>query len=219
MKPKAADMLVSHLPFRVARRLVTQHHYLHRPPPISFAFGLFDNGEIKGVMTFGVPASRHMMIGACPCEPSKVIELNRLWVHDDQPKNTETWFLAKALALMPPMIVLSYADTASGHQGYVYRAANFFYAGWTDMERKTPRLDYVPHASSADMFGLNRPERHTRESSRTGVAAKVRRHPKVKYWTVTGNRRERRDLMRVCRWPSMSWKVSPPPRAILDTRP
>lgn len=185
---------------REAVRLVLAHHYMHRKPPISFAFGLYDqNGDTKGVVTFGVPASRHMLIGACRSDPSAVLELNRLWVHDDMPRNTESWFVSRALALLPPRIILSYADTAAGHVGYVYRAANFYYAGWTDMERKTARFDYIA------------PGKHTRDAFRNGFTHRERRKPKVKYWTVTGNRRERRDLERACAWPKMDWRKIPPP--------
>lgn len=193
-----------------AAELVVANHYLHRRPPISFAFGLWSGAdclhplaaELVGVITFGTPASRHMLLSACPSDPSCVIELNRLWVHDSQPRNTESWFVARALAMLPPRIVLSYADTAQGHAGYVYRALNFYYSGWTDMERKTPRFDYVVEG------------KHSRQAFRGGVAqfaAKVRRKPKAKYWIVTGNRREQRDLRRLCKWPILSWQNLPLP--------
>lgn len=34
-----------------------------------------------------VQASRHLQVGACPSDPSLVLELNRLWVHDRMPRN------------------------------------------------------------------------------------------------------------------------------------
>jgi hypothetical protein len=174
---------------------------MHRKPPMSFAFGLIDDfGATKGVVTFGTPANRNMLTGANPSDPASVIELNRLWVHDEMPRNTESWFVSRALALLPPKIVLSYADTAAGHMGYVYRAANFYYAGWTDMERKTPRFSYV-----------TKPGVHSRQAWRTGDFEKVRNRPKVKYWIVTGNRRERHQLEAECLWPKLDWKLMPPP--------
>ena len=118
------------VPPQLAGRLVTQHHYLHRRPPISDAYGIDDAGDIVGVVTFGTPASRHLQKSACPSDPSKVTELNRLWVHDDMPRNTESWFVARALRRLAPRIVVSYADTAHGHVGFIYRALNFHYAGW-----------------------------------------------------------------------------------------
>jgi hypothetical protein len=186
---------------REATAVVLAHHYLHRAPPISICHGLLnDQGDLKGVITFGVPASHHMMKGACPEKPGAVLELNRLWVHDDMPRNTESWFVARSLAAIKvARIVLSYADTSAGHVGYIYRASNFYYAGWTDMDRKTPRFDDVA------------PGKHSRDAFRNGWTEKVRRKPKVKYWTVTGAKRERRELEKLCRWPKLSWKTNPPP--------
>lgn len=195
-------MRVQAISKRDAIRLVVEHHYMHRRPPVSFAFGLLVGDEIKGVITFGIPASNHMLVGACPSEPRSVIELNRMWCCDSLPRNTESWFVSRALALLPPRIVLSYADTKEGHMGYVYRACNFLYAGWTDMERKTARFDYVT------------PGMHTRDAFRKGerrFTERVRRKPKVRYWITTGTRRDRKRLEAICEWPRMSWKLNPPP--------
>jgi hypothetical protein len=186
---------------RTATHLVVAHHYMHRRPPISYAYGLLVDQRVRGVVTFGTPPSRHLQISACPNDPGRVIELNRMWVHDDLPRNSESWFVSRALKLLPPKIVVSYADTKAGHYGYVYRALNFRYAGWTDMERRTPRLDYVPLDGA----------KHSRDAYRGGYCGTVRRAPKVKYWTVTGNRAERRFLTRECPWPHLDWQSTPPP--------
>lgn len=186
---------------KIAAEMVVENHYLHRKPSMSFAHGIVADGELKGVITYGVPASRHLQKGACPTDPGSVIELNRMWLSDELPRNSESWAVSRSLKLIPPRIVVSYADTREGHYGYVYRAINFHYAGWTDMERKTPRFDYIPID----------PTKHTREATRSGVARRVRRKPKVKYWIATGDRSERRYLESVCGWPVMDWKEKPPP--------
>ncbi len=193
--------LVVPLSSREAARLVVAHHYLHRRPPISYAFGIHTRAGLMGAVTYGSPASRHLQKSACPSDPSLVLELNRLWLDDALPRNSESWFVARTLKMLPPRIVVSYADPLHGHVGYIYRALNFHYAGWTDMDRKTPRFDYIPHD----------PQKHTREAFRTGYAFKRRRVAKVKYWTVTGNRSERKSLTRLCGWPSLDWHVLPPP--------
>ncbi len=186
---------------RVATALAVEHHYLHRRPPISHAFGIFYMGMIVGVCTFGTPASRHLQKSACPSDPALVIELNRLWVADSMPRNIESWFVSRCLRALPPMIVVSYADTREQHYGFIYRALNFHYAGWTDMDRKTPRKDYIPFDSSA----------HTREAFRTGYSHTVPRLPKVKYWIATGTPLQRRFVARLCGWPTLSWIETPPP--------
>ncbi len=187
---------------RRAMQHILCDHYLKRKPPMTDTFEMWTGDDVVAVVTFGVPASRHMQKGACPTEPDKVVELNRLWIADHMPKNSASCFLAQCLKKMQPMIVLSYADTAAGHMGYVYRACNFNYAGWTDMDRKTPRFDYLV------------PGKHTRDAFRSGLGAqavKVRRKPKVRYWTVSGTGRERKRLIKLCRWPIMCWRSEPPP--------
>lgn len=182
--------------------LLLNHHYAKRVPSISHAFCLVDGAEIIGCITFGTPASRHMQIGACPSNPACVVELNRLCVLDTAPRNTESWFIARALKMLPPLLVVSYADTVQGHTGIVYRAANFNYSGWTDMDRKTPRFDYVV------------PGKHSRQAFRDGNAQfteRVRRRPKVKYWIATGDRKQQHALGKLCGWPSISWADYPPP--------
>lgn len=193
---------VQSIPSRLARETVEREHYLHRKPNCSHAFGLFNSGRLVGVVCFGTPPSRHLQVSVCALEPSLVIELNRLWVCDSQGRNAESWFVAQALRMLPPMIVVSYADTAHAHVGYIYRALNFNYSGWTDMDRKTPRHDYVT------------PGKHSRSTFREGAGAEaqiVKRKPKAKYWLVTGNRRERKQLERLCDWPKLDWKNTPLP--------
>ena len=197
--------------------MVIAHHYLHRRPAISHAFGLEHEGRMMGVLTFGIPASRSLQISACRSSPDLVIELNRLWCADELPRNTETWFIARGLALMPPLLVVSYADTAKGHQGTVYRAANFHYAGWTDMDRKTPKFDNKTPTPVAvvDLLGIHqRQPKHGRDASRIEggrQAPRIPRSTKVKYWIATGDARDRKRLTRLCDWPRLSWKDLPPP--------
>ncbi len=186
-----------------AARIVTESHYLHRRPPMSHAFGLRRGPDLVGVVTFGTPASRQTQLSVAPTAPNLVTELNRLWVAESEPRNTESWFVARALALLDPHIVVSYADTAHGHVGFIYRALNFRYAGWSDMERKSPRFDYETISGG-----------HSRDAYRTGhTGRRIPRAPKVRYWTTTGTKRDRKRLDSLVAWPSLDWKTLPPPNA------
>lgn len=196
-----SDLLVTTVDAKTASAVVVAHHYLHRRPPISHAFGVYRRAELLGVVTYGVPASRHLQKSAGPANPDEVLELNRLWLDDVLPANSESWFVSRTLRMLPPRIIVSYADPLHGHYGYIYRALNFHYAGWTDMERKTPRFDYLPA----------NPATHTRDAFRNGFVARRRRVAKVKYWTTTGTRTQRRALAARCGWPSLSWHEQPPP--------
>ena len=197
----ASIVKVTPISARDAAAVVIEHHYLHRRPPISHAFGLFDETRLAGVVTYGVPASRHLQISACPTAPNLVLELNRLWVEDAQPRNTESWFVGKTLRALPARVIVSYADPLHGHLGIIYRAMSWNYAGWTDMDRKTPRYDYIP----AD------PATHTRDAFRNGYVERRRRIAKVKYWTTSGPPLARRFIAKLCPWPALDWTVTPPP--------
>lgn len=200
------SLAVRQIDSRIAAALVVEYHYLHRRPPISFAYGLYDGDHFAGVVTFGTPPSRHMQKSVCPSDPGLVLELNRLWVEDAQPANTESWFVARAMALLPPRLVASYADPQFGHAGYIYRALNFYYAGWTDMDRRTPRLDY---------YSAN-PNTHSRDAYRNGFAGKRPRTPKIRYWKATGNKTDRKRLEALCGWKKLNWKTTPPPMPNLE---
>jgi len=199
--------IVAPITSALATQIVIQNHYLHRRSNVRFAFGLFADCKLVGVVIFGTPASRHLQVSACATDPSSVVELNRLWVSDDMPRNTESWFVSRALKLLPPLIVVSYADTKQRHFGYIYRALGFNYAGWTDMDRKTARYDYVV------------PGKHSRDAFRVGYTHRVQRLPKVRYWITTGNKRERKELMRKCTWPTLDWRSSRPPGEIVIRLP
>ena len=87
-------------------------HYAKRLPPISFAFGLYKNIELVGVCTFGKPASPSLCVGVCGSKNSDfVYELNRLCVNDGLPKNTLSYFVSQCLKMLPPLIIVSYADS------------------------------------------------------------------------------------------------------------
>jgi len=106
-----------------------QKHYAKRMCPISYAFGLYDSGELIGVVTYGMPASSALRIGLCGEKwIDNVIELNRLCC-DNKP-NSASFLVGRSLRMLPkPLIVVSYADTEQGHVGYVYQATNFIYTG------------------------------------------------------------------------------------------
>jgi len=78
-------------------------------------------------------------MGICGKEyAEKVLELNRICLESNE-KNHASFFVAKTIKLLPqPSIIVSYADTAQGHIGYVYQATNFLYTGLS-----APRVDWT----------------------------------------------------------------------------
>ena len=107
-----------------------EKHYAKRMPQIMFAFGLYEESSLVGVITYGIPASPPLCMGICGKEFSnKVLELNRICLESNN-KNWASFLVANSMKLLPkPTIVVSFADMAQGHIGYVYQASNFIYTG------------------------------------------------------------------------------------------
>ena len=89
---------------------ILDKHYARRMPSVSFAYGLFDNNDLVGIITYGSPASPSLCKGVCGEEfRSRVIELNRLVIERGIP----SYLIGQSLRKLPkPKIIISYADTA-----------------------------------------------------------------------------------------------------------
>lgn len=107
-------------------------HYAKRLPSISFAFGLYEENVLIGIVTYGMPASPFLCVGVCGEEYRHlVIELNRLCLLENK-KNQASYLIGNSIKLLPkPRIIVSYADTGMNHTGYIYQATNFLFTGTT----------------------------------------------------------------------------------------
>lgn len=81
--------------------------------------------RLVGVAIYGNPMSNRL--------DKDIIELRRLCLVDDTPRNTESYFIAKTLKWLEKNTeysrVVSFADPNHGHSGIIYRASNFEYDG------------------------------------------------------------------------------------------
>ena len=93
-----------------------------------YCYALYDGKRMIGAMFFGRMAMANQWKRFSDKE-SNVIELRRLCCIDDTPKNTESYFIGKALRMLKKDwgkgIVVSYADKEYGHSGVIYKASNF----------------------------------------------------------------------------------------------
>lgn len=102
-------------------------------------FGLFREGvflpELVGICIYTRPAGPSAAQKYYPQDPDKCLELRRLCLVDDTPKNAESFFVSRTLKWLRRntdwKFVVSYADPEQGHKGIIYRAANFKYEGIT----------------------------------------------------------------------------------------
>ncbi len=105
-------------------------HYAKRFPSVSHAYGLDVDGKIEGVVTYGTPPSATLRNGiAGKGMAANVLELNRLCLRSNE-RNDASWLVSASIReLSGDRIIVSFADTESGHIGTVYQAANFLYTG------------------------------------------------------------------------------------------
>ena len=166
-------------------------HYAKRIPNIMYAFGLYDDNKLLGVVTYGMPASPFLCKGIAGEEnKSIVLELNRL-VFEKPIKNGASILVGNSLKLLPkPTIVVSYADTAQGHIGYVYQACNFIFTG-TTKER-------------TDMASEN--GKHSRHSKGDSTQ-RVFRSAKHRYIFICGNKMQKKNLFK-----QIKYKQEPYPK-------
>lgn len=120
----------------LARTVITRYHYSHKAVNNSYLhLGVFAGRELVGVLQFGYAmnpnSGRNIVIGTGNRE---YMELNRMWIHDSQPRNTESRAISYAFRIirsLHPSVrwVQSFADERCGAAGAVYQAANFLFIG------------------------------------------------------------------------------------------
>ena len=168
-----------------------EKHYAKRMCPISYAFGLYEDNQLVGVVTYGVPASPFLCMGVCGEEHKDIVlELNRLCLNDGI-KNGASFLVGKSLQMLPkPTIVVSYADTSMNHIGYIYQASNFIFTG-TTKER-------------TDMAGED--GKHSRHN--LGISEnRINRSAKHRYIYFIGNKHQKKLLMN-----KLNYSIEPYPK-------
>lgn len=112
------------------KELIAENHYSKssRSQQQKHVFKLIDNvsRQLIGAAIYGNPMSRHF-------NKLTTIELRRLCLIDNTPKNTESYFIGQTLRWLGKYTnydqVVSFADPNHGHSGTIYKASNFLYDG------------------------------------------------------------------------------------------
>jgi hypothetical protein len=168
---------------------IMRKHYARRMPSISYSFGLYQEGELIGICTYGMPASPFLCVGVCGKENKDiVIELNRLCIESAN-KNAASILVGRSLQMLPkPLVVVSYADTAQNHVGYVYQATNFLFTG-TTKER-------------TDMAGKD--GKHSRHNNGDS-ADRIDRSAKHRYVFFVGTKHQKKKLQKELMYPVLPY--------------
>lgn len=109
---------------------IRPRHYAVSDPQVTKAFGWYDDTDtLQAVCTIGKPAT-HALCLLCGSEyADRVYELNSLVRNDDFTQYPLSMFVGAILRSLKGLIIVSYADTAMNHHGYIYQACNFLYTG------------------------------------------------------------------------------------------
>jgi len=173
-------------------------HYAKRIPSISFAFGLFVDGALNGVCTFGTPSSYPLR--SLWNNKYKLIELNRLVVNDGLPKNSLSFFVSRCLKLLKkPIVIISYADTSKNHHGYIYQATNWIYTGLS-AKRTDWKIRGLEHLHGATIADMSRGHKNRVQYMRDKYGSDFYledRPRKHRYFTFIGNKRDKKVMLKM----------------------
>ena len=179
--------------------LILNVHYAKRRPSITYAFGLFNAGELVGVVTYGTPASSTLLRGICGDDWAQhVLELNRLVLVNNQPHEASRLVGASLKLLPKPSIIVSYADTKQKHEGIVYQATNFMYTGLSSKFRDpvVRGLEHQHHATYA--HGLTNAQ--LIEKYGADNVYFIERSRKHRYIIFVGSKTQRKEMLKDLRY-------------------
>jgi len=186
-----------------------QKHYAKRMCPISYAFGVYRDTQLIGVVTYGMPASSSLRIGLCGEKwMDNVIELNRLCCENE--KNVASILVGRSLQMLPkPSIVISYADTEQGHVGYVYQATNFIYTGLS-AKRTDWRLKGLEHLHGQTIADMSRGQENRAQWMRDKFGDDFYlqdRSRKHRYVYFVGSKKQKKLMLE-----ALKYKIEPYPK-------
>lgn len=130
------EFYVRTIPREAANQIVIDNHYsgrIYRGSTLHL--GLYIEGQMLGVLQYGYamnPASADSVVAGTAM--NEYLELNRMWLDDRAPRNSESRALACSIRLirrLQPAVkwIQSFADERCGLFGTVYQAAGFTYHG------------------------------------------------------------------------------------------
>src|SRR5690606_31670592 len=140
---------------------------------ISICFAMFEGDNLIGGSVLGLP--RHEK------KYKNCIDIRRMALLDDAPTNSESWFLSQIIKWCASNTdynyVLSYSDKTVGHEGTIYKAANFKNVGETTPTTFVEWGEKVYHPRS---LSIDRPYSYKlREAVKSGEAVVKKGLPKL----------------------------------------
>jgi hypothetical protein len=191
------NLNVKKISFFMGKEFVKKYHYTGGIKG-SITYGLFSDYKLIGVCAFATPSSENVCASVFGIEPKRsVTELHRLVLLDWAPKNSESWFISRALKLLKKdkpfyNAVLSFADINEGHSGIIYQATNAIYTGTSNKSKF-----YL------DQNGRLRHPRHnghniTKQEAELKGWKLVKREGKYRYlYLLPNDKRHKKELLKM----------------------
>lgn len=110
------------------------HYFGEKDFLASHCFGVVFNRKLLGAISYGIPNAKNIKGLYTKDSQGDFMELTRLALSPDCPKNSESRVISITLKMIRKhgyKGVVTYADTAQGHTGVIYKASNFEYKGLT----------------------------------------------------------------------------------------
>lgn len=131
-KVSAKNLVLKVVPSSIANPFIRKHHCSGKcVNNSSLHFGVFWEGKLEGVMSYGPPLDKSKVIGLVQGTGwNQMLELNRMAFSDVLPRNSESRAISQSMKLIKrnaPHIkwILSFADGTMCGDGTIYRASNF----------------------------------------------------------------------------------------------
>lgn len=126
----ASEWTVGPIEHREAATFIREHHYSRSSSNTGRAHGLLSvqDDSIWGAVIW-LPPTRRAAEAVAGDQWRGVLACSRLAVRPDAPRNAASFLLAASMRLLDRdrwPVLLTYADTAQGHTGAIYKAT-----GWT----------------------------------------------------------------------------------------
>lgn len=176
----------------LAQRVITAKHYSRRLGIFWEGFGLYVDGELRGVVCYGQP-SAPIQKHAFRDRDFRLYELTRLVV-DRGVDNGASILIGRSLRMLreKKCAVISYADTAHGHSGIVYQATNWLYTGANYAHDTLYIINGVPtHPMTLrDKLGVLNPTQWARENN-IERAVKQKKH---RYFYFVGTKTDKKNM-------------------------
>ena len=101
-----------------------------------------------------------------------------------------SFFVSQSINLLEkPKVIVSYADTSQGHNGYIYQATNWLYTGLSDTHKEWRMYDSNLHSKNVcKQFTL---EERRNNPDKFYMVDRPRKH---RYFYLLGTRKQRQEM-------------------------